>query len=176
MLNLKVQNEALLLKFLDKFYNKVDTPWVTLLWNSYYTNKVPHAIDPCGSFWWKNVFKLSPIFRGLTSCVIGSGNSALLWKDLWLDEVSQEKYPRAYSFCQNEDISLKLFMAAPTLAGNFHLPLSPEALQEVRELQQESLHLRLQPEDIDQWVYPWGTKYTSSKYILSVLLQKHCSS
>ena len=53
-----------------------------------------HAIDPCGSFWWKNVFKLSPIFRGLTSCVIGNGNSVLLWKDLWLDEVAQEKYPR----------------------------------------------------------------------------------
>ena len=77
MVNLKLQNEALFLKFLDKFYNKVDTPWVTLLWNSYYTDKVPHALDPYGSFWWKNVFKLSPTFRGLTNCTIGNGSSVL---------------------------------------------------------------------------------------------------
>ena len=64
VLNLKIQNEALLLKFQDTFYNKVDTPWVTLLWNSYYTEKVPHAMDPCGSFWWRDVFKLNYIYRG----------------------------------------------------------------------------------------------------------------
>jgi hypothetical protein len=27
ILNLKIQNEGLLLKYLHKFYNKVDTPW-----------------------------------------------------------------------------------------------------------------------------------------------------
>jgi hypothetical protein len=69
VLNLRIQNEALLLKFLHKFYNKEDTPWVTILWKSYYEGKIPHAVDPCGSFWWKDVMKLSPIFRGITSCV-----------------------------------------------------------------------------------------------------------
>jgi hypothetical protein len=50
ILDLKIQNEGLLLKYLHKFYNKTDTPWVHLLWNSYYIGKIPHAMDPCGSF------------------------------------------------------------------------------------------------------------------------------
>lgn len=31
VINLKTQNDALLLKHLDKFYNKQDTPWVSLI-------------------------------------------------------------------------------------------------------------------------------------------------
>ena len=77
VLNLKVQNEALLLKFLDKFYNRADTPWVQLVWNTYYTTKISHAADACGSFWWKDVCKLSPIYRGITTYKIGSGSSIL---------------------------------------------------------------------------------------------------
>lgn len=40
--NLYLQNDALLLKHLDKFYNKVYIPWVHLVWNSYYQQKVFH--------------------------------------------------------------------------------------------------------------------------------------
>jgi hypothetical protein len=32
---LKTQNKALLLKHLDKFYNRKDIPWVNLIWNTY---------------------------------------------------------------------------------------------------------------------------------------------
>jgi hypothetical protein len=44
ILNLKLQNEALLLKYLHKFYNKADIPWVYILWNSYHNEKIPHAV------------------------------------------------------------------------------------------------------------------------------------
>jgi hypothetical protein len=44
VINLRSQNVALLIKHLDKFYNRRDIPWVTLIWNTYYSNgKVPHA-------------------------------------------------------------------------------------------------------------------------------------
>jgi hypothetical protein len=44
VINLRSQNKDLLLKHLDKFYNKADIPWVNLIWNTYYFNgKVPHA-------------------------------------------------------------------------------------------------------------------------------------
>jgi hypothetical protein len=46
-------------KFLDKFYNKRDIPWVKLVWNTYYGNgKIPHASRDRGSFWWRNILKL----------------------------------------------------------------------------------------------------------------------
>jgi hypothetical protein len=56
ILNLKLQNEALLLKCLHKFYNKLDTPWVHMLWNTYYQGRVPHAMDPVCSFWWRDIY------------------------------------------------------------------------------------------------------------------------
>jgi hypothetical protein len=43
ILNLKLQNEALLLKYLHKFYDKMETHWVQLLWNTNYIGKIPHS-------------------------------------------------------------------------------------------------------------------------------------
>jgi len=43
VLDLKAQNEALLLKNLHKFFNKADIPWVPLIWEKHYRNdKLPY--------------------------------------------------------------------------------------------------------------------------------------
>jgi hypothetical protein len=52
VLNLRTQNEAMLLKFLHKFLNKADIPWVNLVWESYYTNGLINNNTKKGSFWW----------------------------------------------------------------------------------------------------------------------------
>ena len=45
VLDLEVQNDALLLKNLHKFFNKADVPWVRLIWNNYYKhNKLPTQV------------------------------------------------------------------------------------------------------------------------------------
>jgi len=59
IVNLKLQNDALLLKHLHKLYNQVDAPWVQLVWFKYYQEKVPHASRETGSFWWKDVMRLT---------------------------------------------------------------------------------------------------------------------
>lgn len=38
IVNTYAHNEALLIKFLHKFYNRADLPWVHLVWDNYYTN------------------------------------------------------------------------------------------------------------------------------------------
>ena len=141
VLNLKVQNEALLLKSLHKFYNRADTPWVHLLWNTYYTGKIPHALAPCGSFWWKDIFKLNDLFRGVTRAGIVSGSTVLFWKDAWISEELAITHPRAFSFALQEDISVQAFLTADNLASLFHLPLSPQAMDEVRNLQGITEHI-----------------------------------
>lgn len=80
IIDLRVQNQALLLKQLHKFFNKHDVPWVKLIWSTYYVDSVPHASEPCGSFWWRDVMNLSPIFRGVTTVEIGDGSSVLFGK------------------------------------------------------------------------------------------------
>jgi hypothetical protein len=58
VIKLNVQNDALLMKNLDKFFNKRDLPWVQLIWPNYYRNgKVPGEIRKC-SFWWRSMLGL----------------------------------------------------------------------------------------------------------------------
>ena len=45
VLDLKTQNEALLLKNFHKFFNRVDIPWVHLIWEKYYSNgRLPNHV------------------------------------------------------------------------------------------------------------------------------------
>jgi hypothetical protein len=51
----KMMIEALLVKHLiHKFYNKVDVPWVQLIWSTQYANgPILHATADKGSFLWR---------------------------------------------------------------------------------------------------------------------------
>jgi hypothetical protein len=62
VIDLKMQNECLLLKFLDKFLNKKDVPWVHLVWESYYSPALPPTKFKDCSFWWRDCLKLLPKF------------------------------------------------------------------------------------------------------------------
>ena len=66
ILNLGLQNAALLMKHANKFLNRKDLPWVNLIWNTYYHERVPQGTEPCGSYWWRNILKLLDNFREVT--------------------------------------------------------------------------------------------------------------
>jgi hypothetical protein len=84
IINLRSQNNALLLRHLDKFYKKVDIPWVNLIWNTHYANgEVPHATKDKGSFWWRDILKLADIYMGIASCKVGDGTTVVFWSDVW---------------------------------------------------------------------------------------------
>jgi hypothetical protein len=104
-----------------------------------------------------------PVFRGFAACTIGNGQSALLWKDEWLANIKSDCFLRAYSFSMDEDVSIKKFLTASSLSDNFHLPLSPEAMQEVRDLQRLVRQVDMIAGD-DIWSYPWGPSYSPSQY------------
>lgn len=76
IIDLRTQNPALLLKFLDKFYNHANLPWVQLNWRCFYRRpKVPHVCNPVGSFWWRDVMTLSDNFFTIASCKVNSGQT-----------------------------------------------------------------------------------------------------
>lgn len=63
IINIEKQNEALLLKNLDKFYNKRDIPWVQMVWEKYYSNgKLPGATRK-GSFCGETILKTCPSIK-----------------------------------------------------------------------------------------------------------------
>ena len=77
VLNLTIQNQELLIKQLHKFYNRVQVPWVQLVWNTYYHNRIPHATELCGSFWWKDICQLLDKFIVVSKCSFGDGVTVL---------------------------------------------------------------------------------------------------
>jgi len=74
VINLRLQNDALLMKHLQKFYNNDNIPWVQLIWIKYYIGKIHHSSREVGSFWWKDVLRLSTLFRGIAKMQSGGWN------------------------------------------------------------------------------------------------------
>ena len=80
VINLEIQNCALLLKQLQKFFCKADIPWVRLVWGLY-GDSPPHAQSPRGSFWWQDIFKLVNIYISISKSEVHNGKMTLFWKD-----------------------------------------------------------------------------------------------
>jgi hypothetical protein len=127
----------LLIKHLDKFYNKADITWVNLAWNTKYSNgEVPHATKDRCSFWWRDVLKLADLFRGIATCKVGNGTTILFWYDVWNDHLLQHRFPKLYSFAKNKNISVAQFMLNNQNENQFHMPLSDQVFQEYHKMQQ----------------------------------------
>jgi hypothetical protein len=62
-------------------------------------------------------------------------------KDLWLNDILMEHYTRAHSYVLNEDVSVQKFLSSDRLLDNFLLPLSAEALGELKDLQLKCAHV-----------------------------------
>ena len=44
-------------------------------------NMIPRDKPQVGLFWWRDVIDPNDIFRGITSCAIGTRKSTFMWKD-----------------------------------------------------------------------------------------------
>ena len=87
------------------------------------------------------------------------------WDDLWSDGIMSVQYPRLHSFAMDPNISVKKIMQTDDLSMLFHLPLSPQAFQELVTMQ---LQLQMVPYDSntsDTWSFSWGnSQYTSRRF------------
>jgi hypothetical protein len=79
-INLEIQNDALLMKHLFKFFSHHETPWVNMVWQAYYQNPVPQATSPVGSFLWQEDL-LALTFPWIYSFAIDTSR-ALCYSDL----------------------------------------------------------------------------------------------
>jgi hypothetical protein len=85
VINTSVHNDSLLLKFLSKFYNRADIPWVNLVWENYYQNgKLPGQQNK-GSFWWRDIIKLINLFKGVAISKVQEGSTILFWQVFGMD-------------------------------------------------------------------------------------------
>jgi hypothetical protein len=154
VLDLKLQNECLLLKNLHKFFNRDNIPWVQLIWNSLFSNnRLPNSDSrPKGSFWWRDSLKLISQFKDLAVISVRDGATCLLWHDKWDGIPLSLRFPELYSFCRNKNITLKTAASLLQHQSMFHLPLSTEAYGQFVQLVVilQNLHLHSSP---DVWSY-----------------------
>jgi hypothetical protein len=115
VINLKTQNEALLLKNLHKFFNKTNTPWVNLVWEKGWQTSKSHSK---GSFWWSHNLKLLDTYKGMALVNLQNGSTCLLWFDLWGGQVQRRQYPELFSFVRNKQMSFKKRLLSPFI-GSF---------------------------------------------------------
>ena len=145
-------------KFLDKFYNNADVPWVTLTWSRFYSSNqtLPQARSPVGSFWWKDTMKLFDKFQSLAVCNPNRGKTALFWSDIWIDQTMKDKFPQLFSFTRKPKCSVRFFLDQE-MDRIFSLPLSQQAAAQLEEIQQ-LMQVRTWDESIsDAWSYSWGS-------------------
>lgn len=161
VINIKTQNEALLIKHLHKFFNKEDILWVSLVWEKYYNSgKLPgnSKKDPLV----EDIVKLLGKFKGMAKVEIGDGESCLLWDDLWSSEPLSQKYPQLHSFAKDKQLRFATGRSQIPLHSLFHLPLSQQAHEQLNQMQ-ELLEQTMQREELDRWIYIWGSDQFSIK-------------
>jgi hypothetical protein len=93
VLNLDIQNKTLLLKNVHKLFNREDTPWVNLIWNTYYANGVVPGQRLEGSFWWRAHLKLLDSYKAISRCNLGDGKSALFGLTFGMINACTENFP-----------------------------------------------------------------------------------
>jgi hypothetical protein len=62
------------MKYPDKFFNKVDLPWVKLIWSQYYSNGklLDHGMKD--SSWWQSIMRLLDSYKGIAKVDSHSGS------------------------------------------------------------------------------------------------------
>jgi hypothetical protein len=159
IINFQKQNATLLIKFLDKFYNKKDIPWVHLVWFAHYQGKVPNEENLCGSFWWRDVCKQVDNFRGVAFVNHGTGETASFWHDSWnlagSKQSMSQRFPKLFSYVLNDKASIAHVYQREDILDLFYTHLSMQAFQELLELQSLMQDNPLTSEK-DRWQYCWG--------------------
>jgi hypothetical protein len=173
VVRLETQNKALLLKFMYKFFNNHDLPWVNLVWNNYYrTNRLPSCSN-IGSFWWKSLLSLLQDFKGMVAPTIGNGRTILFWEDLWNKGIPAQQYPELFSFACNTKLSIKDAKQKEHLLELFQLPLSVQAYEQYLELNETWGQIRV-TNTKDTWKLIWGSEIFSTKQTYKHLMgQSH---
>lgn len=127
VIDIEKQNKALLTKNFHKIFNKMDLPWVNLIWEKHYGNgKLPSHIRK-GSFWWRDTLKLLPDYKSVAKPHIENGESSLFWHDSWTNQALATLAPELFPFAKNKQITVHNAFIEEDFTDLFILPLSQPA-------------------------------------------------
>jgi hypothetical protein len=130
--------------------------------NKYCSNGKIQGQTMKGSFWWRSIFILLNLYKGISHVQTGSSETILFWKDMkWQNFTSNR--PTYFLLSDDENISLHLVMIQDSLQDIFNLPLIEESFEQFCEIDIPIQSIQ-QTNVVDKWSYIWGNdRYSPCK-------------
>ena len=152
--NLQILNQCLLLKHLHRLHHPGESAWAK--WVSSRID-IASLESNCAGAHWKNLQDLLPIYRAITTTIVGNGIRTSFWFDHWLP-VGQlsEALPSLFSHTNDQNASVAKVYSRP-LRDHFVTRLSHVAAAEFAMLEEIVEEVVLQ-ETPDNWLCPLVSK------------------
>jgi hypothetical protein len=71
--------------------NRLDIPWIKIVWENHYTGETVSSEKKIGSFWWRDILRSLNTYKRLSR--VADDRSVQLWFDKWDDKIHAEAYP-----------------------------------------------------------------------------------
>lgn len=105
IVNTRLLNEALLLKWAWRIYNHHEGGACCKLLEQKYLTRRPFAIakNRGGSQFWQGVIKVKDKLKRGLKIQVNDEENTLFWEDVWLDEIPLKlAFPQLYEYCRNK--------------------------------------------------------------------------
>jgi hypothetical protein len=160
VINLELQNKALLMKNLHKFYNKADIPWINIIWANHYGQLALSGGETS--------LKLLNLSKELLGWRSEMEKTTFLWHDNWDGIRKSTRYPELWSLASCKDITIQQARMAAS-HEMFHTPLSAEAFVQFQALQGLLVNLPYNNQR-DKWLCNASSSLFSPQKIYSHLM------
>jgi hypothetical protein len=90
VLNLLSLNEALLMKNLDKFFNRHNLAWVNLVWDNHYRSDSIPLNYKQRLILVENILKTLHKYKSISKVQVKDGRSIVLWHDTWDSSIQSQ--------------------------------------------------------------------------------------
>ncbi|XP_073113467.1 uncharacterized protein [Elaeis guineensis] len=106
---------------------------------------------------WKDVLKLSYLFKLWFSPKVGNGTTILFWQGHWIGIMELKlSFPNLFFFARNPNCSVKHFLEKAPFQSSFRHPMSSLASRELQQLRLLLQNVPLSPGQ-DSWTWKWNS-------------------
>lgn len=120
-----------MLKLLHRLHNPDDSAWARWVWE--HVDLASTAGEIAGPHW-RDLLELMPLYRAITTCVVGDGTSTCFWEDRWLEcGRLKEVFTLLHSHATSSEVSVAAVMA-DSVGGHLVPRLTAGARAELEKL------------------------------------------
>jgi hypothetical protein len=103
--DLRIQNTCLLLKLVHKLHSEHASSWARWVQNN---ASVASLTGDLHGQHWDMLRSILPIYRAITTVILGDGKNTSFWHDVWDgDDSMADRFPELYSHCRTQEMTVR---------------------------------------------------------------------